>query len=156
MKSIIILLLILLPLTFTSPAPKDISSEYIKYMDELSLFISVINSESHGLSYAEKLRTGSVVLNRIKSGLFPSTMAGVIFQSGQFKGICTKLFTVDHKSKKGLESIKAAVFLLKNGSILPSCVLYFHNPKTSTDSVQINRLKNKIYYKGRHHWYFTV
>lgn len=153
MKIYLLLLLIILPGSFTPSRPLVHVYRDIKYIKTLTLFVKVINSESIGQSYEEKLRVGSVILNRIKDPTFPKTLSGVIFKKNQFKGINSKHFKVIN-SVKGRESIKAARYLLKYGSILPKDVVYFHNPKVGKDKQWMNKIKHKLYLKGDGHWYF--
>lgn len=54
------------------------------YVDEETLLSAVIYCEAGNQSYAGKLAVGMVVLNRVKSSLFPSTIREVIYQKGQF------------------------------------------------------------------------
>lgn len=51
---------------------------------DLTMLANLIYCEARGESYDGKLAVGSVVVNRILSSKFPDTMAGVIYQSGQF------------------------------------------------------------------------
>ena len=45
---------------------------------------SIIYSESGNQVYAGKKAVGIVVMNRVRSTLFPNTVSGVVYQSGQF------------------------------------------------------------------------
>lgn len=91
------------------------------------LLAKVINSESHGESFKSKLHVGSVVLNRTKDSNFPNTIKKVIYQRNQFDGIGTKYFRFSNKTKDDVDSKRAALYLLMNGSINDD-ILYFHNP----------------------------
>lgn len=51
---------------------------------ELRLLSCIIYAESNGESYAGKLGVGIVVMNRVKSSKYPSTVKGVIYQPYQF------------------------------------------------------------------------
>jgi N-acetylmuramoyl-L-alanine amidase len=156
MKKYFIGILILFPLTITAPRTGDLRYLYTYIDNEASHLIRVINSEAIGQSYNEKLRVGSVVLNRVKSSKFPNTIEEVVCQetpNRQFNGINSKHFIIN-KSQSGIESIRASWYLLKNGSILPSCVLYFHNPTISTKKKWMDDIKHKLFMKGEGHWYF--
>ena len=52
--------------------------------DQLRLLSSIIFCEANTESYAGKKAVGIVVMNRMASSAFPSTMRGVIYQRGQF------------------------------------------------------------------------
>jgi len=148
------ILVFLLPGAITSPRPVDLYSYHIRYIKELVLLSKAINSESTGEKYIDKLRVGSVMLNRIKSNDFPNTLDSVIFQPNQFKGITSVHFKID-TTEAFKESLKAAIYLMIHGSILPPNIVYFHNPKTSKDKNWIKKMKPKLYIKGDRHWYFT-
>lgn len=154
MKTYILLILLLLPATFSFPRTVELHRRGILYTKDLVLFIQTINSESVGQSFAEKLRTGSVILNRLNDPEFPKTLRQVIYQKKQFKGLKTKNFKLDYNSLKGRESIKAGIFLYKYGSILPRDIVYFHNPKIGQDKEWMAKIKHKLYIKGDGHWYF--
>lgn len=51
---------------------------------DLRMLSSIIYSESGNQVYAGKKAVGIVVMNRVKSSLFPNTVSGVVYQSGQF------------------------------------------------------------------------
>ena len=51
--------------------------------DEM-LLAALIQCEAGGECYEGKLAVGAVVLNRVRSGSYPSTIMGVIYASGQF------------------------------------------------------------------------
>jgi len=51
---------------------------------QLRLLSALIYCESQGESYTGKLAVGIVVMNRVRSGQFPDTLKGVIYQKYQF------------------------------------------------------------------------
>lgn len=154
MKYYVVILFLLLPATFSFPRTVELQKSGILYTKNLVLFIKAINSESVGQSFGEKLRTGSVMLNRLNDPDFPKTLQEVIYQKNQFKGLKTKHFKLDYNTPKGKESIAAGIFLYKYGSILPRDIVYFHNPKIGKDKDWMDKIKHKLYLKGDGHWYF--
>lgn len=52
--------------------------------DDTTLLAALIQCEAGGCSYQAQLGIGSVVCNRVKSGSFPGSIRGVIYQRGQF------------------------------------------------------------------------
>ncbi len=82
--------------------------------DELQLLTCLIHSEAGSQSYETKLAVANVVLNRMKSSSYPSSMKSVIYQSGQFTvaasgSLQKQLDRYSHYSSKAeLMSIKAA------------------------------------------------
>lgn len=51
---------------------------------DLTLLARVIYAEARGESYTGQVAVGAVVLNRVKSALFPNTIAGVVYQKDAF------------------------------------------------------------------------
>lgn len=54
--------------------------------EDAALLAAVVRMEAGGESYEGKLAVASVVVNRVKSGRYPSSVNGVVYQSGQFPG----------------------------------------------------------------------
>ena len=54
--------------------------------EDAALLAAVVRMEAGGESYEGKLAVASVVVNRMKSGGYPNTVSGVVYQSGQFPG----------------------------------------------------------------------
>ena len=52
--------------------------------DETRLLAALIQCEAGGEVYEGQLAVGAVVMNRVRSGAFPNTIAEVIYASGQF------------------------------------------------------------------------
>jgi len=53
-------------------------------MDEVTLLGALIQCEAGNSSYEGMLAVGSVVMNRVRSGGYPGSISGVIYQAGQF------------------------------------------------------------------------
>ena len=68
----------------------------------------------------------SVVVNRVKSPLFPNTIRGVIYQKGQYSPAISE--TID-TAKPDARTIANAKYVLDHGSICPANVLYQANFK---------------------------
>ena len=54
---------------------------------ELRLMASIINCEAGGESFQGQVAVGIVVMNRVKSDLFPNSIKKVIYQKGQFSPV---------------------------------------------------------------------
>jgi uncharacterized protein YgiM (DUF1202 family) len=52
--------------------------------DDVSLLASIVMCEAGNQSYECKLGIASVVMNRVRSGRYPNTIYGVLYQRGQF------------------------------------------------------------------------
>ncbi len=57
-----------------------------------AMLAAIIQCEAGGESYEGKLAVGSVVLNRVSSSDFRNTIAGVIYQGGQFSPVASGRF----------------------------------------------------------------
>ncbi|MGN0483729.1 MAG: cell wall hydrolase [Lachnospiraceae bacterium] len=62
----------------TQSAPASASA------DETALLGAVIQLEAGGESYEGQVAVGAVVMNRVRSGAYPNSISGVIYQPGQF------------------------------------------------------------------------
>ncbi len=63
---------------------EDTSGSYAASATELEWLAATIQAEAGGESYTGKLAVGSVIMNRVKSSVFPNTIVGVITQNLQF------------------------------------------------------------------------
>lgn len=128
--------------------------------EQIILLSKLINAESVGESMIDKLRTGSVVLNRMKSKEFPNTMWGVIYQKHiNSKGKLVYQFPSIHSNHfvytgAMYDSKRAAMLLLREGPVLPETVVYFMNPKIA-DSNWAKYKFPDLFVKGYNHWYYN-
>lgn len=96
--------------------------------DMVDLLARLINGEARGEPYKGQVAVGAIVMNRVKSSEFPDTIAGVIYQKGQFSCVTDGQFNkpIDENStvyKAAREAI--------NGADPTNGCLFFYNPKTS-------------------------
>ena len=96
--------------------------------DVTQLLARLINGEARGEPYEGQVAVGAVVLNRVKSPQFPNTIAGVIYQKGQFSCVTDGQF--DKPIDKASTVYKAAKEAM-NGSDPSNGAVYFYNPKTA-------------------------
>ena len=77
-----------------------------------TITITSIYSESGNQVYAGKKAVGIVVMNRVKSSLFPNTVSGVVYQSGQFtptrNGSLSRSLSLYDSGNLNSDCIKAA------------------------------------------------
>lgn len=99
--------------------------------DMANLLARLINAEARGEPYEGQVAVGAVILNRVKSPKFPSTIPAVIYQKDQFSSIKDGQFNVP--IEEGSTVYKAAVDAM-NGVDPTNGALYFYNP---------NKTKNK-------------
>ncbi len=89
----------------------------------------IINAESGNQPLTGKIAVGNVVLNRVSSSLFPSTIKGVIFQKNQFTPVSNgSIYYTPNE-----QSVIAAKLCLDGANTVGKS-LYFVNPKVSPNS----------------------
>lgn len=97
-----------------------------EFYDENTLYwlSHIINAESGNQSLQGKIAVGNVVMNRVKSPMFPNTIKKVLYQRNQF----TPAMTGTIKRKPNAESVIAAKLVL-DGANTAGESLFFANPK---------------------------
>ena len=106
--------------------------------EELYIMAHVLAGECQSYPDEEQLYVGSVVLNRVKSPLYPNTIKGVVFQRGQYS--CT--WDGNYNREPTERNWNNAKRLLENGSVLPEYVIY-----------QSGARQGRVYLKTRWHYY---
>ncbi|MDP9699616.1 cell wall hydrolase [Paenibacillus polysaccharolyticus] len=95
--------------------------------ETLRQLAKLIHGEARGESFEGQVAVGAVVLNRVQSGEFPSSISEVIFQKGQFTAVDDGQFNL----KPTATSFKAARQAL-NGADPTHGALFYYNPKIAT------------------------
>lgn len=108
---------------------------------DATLLAALIQCEAGGESYEGKLAVGSVVMNRVYSSHFPNTVAGVIYQGGQFSPVASGRFASVLASGANASCVQAAQEVL-GGNITNSC-LYFRRNDGSIPGTVIG---NHVFY----------
>ena len=108
---------------------KDSVSAAAYNESETYLLARLVHGEARGEPYVGKVAVAAVVLNRIKSPLFPNTIAGVIYQTGAFDAVADGQFNLTPDE----DSLRAARDALNGWDPSGGC-LYYYNPVTSTNS----------------------
>lgn len=104
--------------TETQTEPSDSIEE--ETQDDFELLAHVIEAEAGGESDYHKLCVGTVVMNRVDSEKYPSTIEGVIYQPGQYQCV-----TNSHINKEPSESsYEAAESILDGRRMFRSSVVY--------------------------------
>ena len=91
----------------------------------VELLARLINGEARGEPYIGQVAVGAVIMNRVKDPSFPNTIAGVIYQTGQFSCVTDGQFNVE--IEEGSTVYKAAQDAM-NGVDPTNGALYFYNP----------------------------
>ena len=104
------------------------SSSSSSYNSNLNLLSRVIYGEARGEPYTGQVAVGAVVMNRIKSSLFPNTLSGVVYQSGAFDAVKDGQvnLTPDSTARKAAQDAM-------NGWDPSYGAIYYFNPSTATN-----------------------
>lgn len=84
--------------------------------EEAALLAALVKMEAGGESYEGKLAVASVVVNRVRSGGYPNSVSGVIYQSGQFPGAGNGTLASIIASGAGGDNKRAAVEALSGAT----------------------------------------
>ena len=116
-----------------------VSSIDTRYTDDDLLWLGrIIHAESEGEPISGKIAVGNVILNRVKSPLFPNTIYGVIFDNTyavQFEPIINGSIYNTPAS----ESIKAAKHALSGTKLVGNCLYFFNPSKAGSSWISKNR-----------------
>ena len=123
-------LMILFGFVMTSmPGKAHASAGYGAVSNDTWLLARVVYAEAAGESYQGKVAVGAVVMNRTRSGIFPRTLAGVVYEPWQFSCVGNYMFN----STPDRDSISAAIDAM-NGADPTGGALYYFNWHIVTNS----------------------
>jgi len=109
---------------------------------DLDLLASIIYCEARGESYNGKVAVGAVVLNRVRSGRFPNSIADVIYSPGQFSPVLSgKFATVLSAKAASAECYQAAQDAL-DGKTTVGTYLFFRRAGSKSGYI----LGNHVFY----------
>ena len=103
------------------PTPYIYEPREDRYYEELDLLARLIYSEVGSEGEDSMYYAGSVVLNRMKDGDYPSELYDVIYQRGQYEVTWNGGLYKEQPSDIAYE---VAADLLEEGSVIPDTVLY--------------------------------
>ncbi len=95
--------------------------------DEIMLLARIIHGEARGEDFKGKVAVGAVILNRVKSSIFPNTVREVVLQEGQFSCLLDGQANY-YPYKSSIDAAKAAIM----GYDPTMGALYFYNPDVAT------------------------
>ncbi len=95
----------------------------------VALLARLISAEARGEPYSGQVAVGAVVLNRVEHPSFPSSISGVIYQSGAFSCLYDGQF-----DKPVADSAYRAAADAMNGWDPTGGAIYYYNPNTATNS----------------------
>lgn len=95
---------------------------------DLYLLARCVYGEARGEPFKGQVAVAAVILNRVKSGEFPDSISGVIYQSGAFDAVKDGQINLTPDET----SIKAATDAMNGWDPTNGC-LFYYNPATSTN-----------------------
>lgn len=113
---------------------------------DVYLLARLVYGEARGEPYKGKVAVAAVVLNRVDSSLFPNTIAGVIYQKGQFSVVVDGQINLAPDT----ESLNAARDALAGWDPTGGCLYYYNPKKTSNAYMKSKPVKLVI---GNHYFF---
>lgn len=95
--------------------------------NDLHLLAKAVYGEARGEPFEGQVAVASVILNRVRSALFPNTVAGVIFEPRAFTAVADGQFYLTPNS----EAYRAAQLAIDGWDPSGGAIYYF-NPATAT------------------------
>ncbi len=92
------------------------------------LLANLIYCEAGGESYAGQVAVGSVVINRVLSSVYPDTVTGVIYQSGQFSPVASGRLALALAESRATQSCYQAADEVMSGTTNVGNCVYFRTP----------------------------
>jgi hypothetical protein len=132
MKLILILGAILCSLLVVDKSFKE------TYYNERDTLAAIIHAECGNCPIMDQYLTGSVVINRVNSGLFPNNIRSVVREVGQFHGYKSRQYKPTKKTRKIADDLMQGIFLVPD-------IVFFCTYKSSEpmDSVTIFGISHK-------------
>lgn len=118
-----------------SSATRDLSDITFNSTD-LDMMAAIIECEAGGESYTGKVAVGAVVMNRVRSSLFPNTVAGVIYQKKQFSPVGSGRFAIVLARGANASCYEAAQEAMAGSTPVGNC-LFFRTPIPGLTGIQI-------------------
>lgn len=117
-----ILPMIMLSVALAGAGTIETESEAPYSEDDLYVLSHIINAEcgDENCSHEQRIATGSVVINRVNSDIYPNSVREVVFQSGQYSPTWNGGFDKEPSE----DSIAVAELLLTEGSQIPENCLF--------------------------------
>lgn len=112
---------------------KEVSIDYTE--EDVKLLSRLIFAEAEDEPYKGQVAVGAVVINRMQSKEFPSTMEEVIFQNRQFSCIDDGRFYLDIPENS---SVYDAAREALEGKDPSKGSLYFYDPRITTNKWMLN------------------
>ncbi|MDL2301604.1 cell wall hydrolase [Lachnospiraceae bacterium OttesenSCG-928-D06] len=101
------------------------------------LLANIIYCEAGGEAYAGQLAVGAVIINRVLSSVYPDTVIGVVYQSGQFSPVASGRLELALSTNRATESCyRAADEAMAGINNIGNCV-FFRTPIEGLTGISI-------------------
>ena len=118
---------------------------------ELECMAGAIYFEAKSESLAGQLAVGRVIVNRARSGRFPASYCGVVFQRSQFSFVRGNAMPAINKASRGWQTAAAIARIAHEGSWTSPAegALFFHAARVSPRwrLTRIARVDNHVFYR---------
>lgn len=104
---------------------------------DLDLLAAIIYCEAGNQPYIGQVAVGNVVMNRVKSSVFPNTILEVIYQNRQFSPVGSGRFAIALANHKATPACYAAAQDAMAGSAPVGNCLFFRTPIPGLTGIQI-------------------
>lgn len=104
---------------------------------DLELLAAIIYCEAGNQPYVGQVAVGNVVMNRVKSSVFPNTVLEVIYQRKQFSPVGSGRFAIALANHKATPACYAAARDAMAGSAPVGNCLFFRTPIPGLTGIQI-------------------
>lgn len=104
---------------------------------DLDLLAAIIYCEAGNQPYVGQVAVGNVVMNRVKSAVFPNTVLEVIYQNRQFSPVGSGRFAIALANHKATPACYAAARDAMAGSAPVGNCLFFRTPIPGLTGIQI-------------------
>ncbi len=102
-----------------------------------NLLANLIYCEAGGEPYEGKVAVGAVVINRVLSSVYPDTVVGVIYQSGQFSPVASGRLALALANGSATESCYQAADAAMSGATNVGNCVYFRTPIPGLSGINI-------------------
>jgi N-acetylmuramoyl-L-alanine amidase len=107
--------------------PTVVNTTYSAY--DLDVLSRIVEAEAGGEPYEGKIAVAEVIMNRVASPEYPSSIEAVVYQPRQFSPVSNGMINKPASD----DSIRAATEVLSTYKGNPNGALYFYNPSKTSD-----------------------
>ncbi|MCR5488417.1 MAG: cell wall hydrolase [Lachnospiraceae bacterium] len=124
-------------------------------VSDRDLLAAIIQCEAGGEPWEGKIAVGAVIMNRVCSEAFPNTVAGVVYQSGQFQPVASGRLAIRLAEGANDECYRAADAVMSGSNNIGNC-LFFRTVVPGIHGTIIGHHVFYLYWTGRESGYGTV